>query len=87
MIFDAHVHIAGEPDEGGFRALPLDADGLLKPNAWFKNDRRFQIGARLNISPRTVEVHRANFMRKLGLRGQSDLVRYAVGRGILTVDG
>ncbi len=46
-----------------------------------------QIGARLNISPRTVEVHRANLMRKLGLRGQGDLVRYALGRGILTVDG
>ena len=46
-----------------------------------------QIGARLNISPRTVEVHRANLLRKLRLRGQSDLVRYAVGRGILTVDG
>lgn len=46
-----------------------------------------QIGARLNISPRTVEVHRANLMRKLGLRGQSDLVRFAVGRGILTLDG
>lgn len=46
-----------------------------------------QIGARLNISPRTVEVHRANLMRKLGLRGQSDLVRFAVGRGILTIDG
>jgi DNA-binding NarL/FixJ family response regulator len=45
-----------------------------------------QIGARLNISPRTVDVHRANLMRKLGLRGQSNLVRYAVGRGILTVD-
>jgi DNA-binding NarL/FixJ family response regulator len=46
-----------------------------------------QIGARLHISPRTVEVHRANLMRKLGLRGQSDLVRFAVGRGILTIDG
>jgi DNA-binding CsgD family transcriptional regulator len=34
-----------------------------------------------------VEVHRANLLRKLRLRGQSDLVRYAVGRGILTVDG
>jgi hypothetical protein len=31
-------------------------------------------------------VHRANLMRKLGLREQSNLVRYAVGRGILTVD-
>ena len=46
-----------------------------------------QIGARLNISPRTVEVHRANLLRKLRLRGQSDLVRYAVGRGILSIDG
>lgn len=46
-----------------------------------------QIGARLNISPRTVEVHRANLLRKLRLRGQSDLVRYAVGRGIVTIDG
>ena len=46
-----------------------------------------QIGAQLNISPRTVEVHRANLLRKLRLRGQSDLVRYAVGRGILSIDG
>jgi two-component system, NarL family, response regulator NreC len=46
-----------------------------------------QIGARLHISPRTVEVHRANLLRKLRLRGQSDLVRYAVGRGILSIDG
>jgi len=27
----------------------VDSDGLLKPNAWFKNDRRYQIGVRLNF--------------------------------------
>ena len=27
----------------------VDSSGLLKPNAWFKNDRRFQIGARLTF--------------------------------------
>ena len=27
----------------------VDNDGTLKPNAWFKNDRRFQLGARLNF--------------------------------------
>jgi DNA-binding NarL/FixJ family response regulator len=41
------------------------------------------IGKRLSISPRTVEAHRANMMRKLGLRTQSDLVLYAVRRGLL----
>ncbi len=42
-----------------------------------------EIAARLSISPRTAETHRANLKRKLGLRGQADLVRYAVTRGIL----
>ena len=44
------------------------------------------VGAALGISPRTVEVHRANLMRKLGLRSQTDLVREALRRGILPPD-
>ncbi|MBI3301004.1 MAG: response regulator transcription factor [Deltaproteobacteria bacterium] len=42
-----------------------------------------QIAARLFLSPRTVETHRANLMRKLGLRNHIDLVHYALRRGIL----
>jgi DNA-binding NarL/FixJ family response regulator len=42
-----------------------------------------EIAARLVISPRTVEMHRANLMRKLGVRTQADLIRYALQRGIL----
>lgn len=34
-----------------------------------------QVGCELGISGRTVEVHRANVMRKLGARNSSDLVR------------
>ncbi|MHB2020934.1 MAG: response regulator transcription factor, partial [Candidatus Xenobia bacterium] len=41
------------------------------------------ISRRLNISPRTVEVHRANLMRKLNLQSQTDLIRYALRRGII----
>jgi two-component system response regulator NreC len=41
------------------------------------------IAQRLFISPRTVETHRAHVMRKLGLRTQVELVRYALHRGIL----
>jgi DNA-binding NarL/FixJ family response regulator/signal transduction histidine kinase len=42
-----------------------------------------QIAERLSISPRTAETHRANSLRKLNIRGQTELVRYAIGRGIL----
>ncbi|MHB8733287.1 MAG: response regulator [bacterium] len=43
-----------------------------------------EIAQRLSISPRTAEVHRANLMRKLDLHNQTDLVRYAIRRGIIT---
>jgi two-component system response regulator NreC len=44
------------------------------------------IGGRLGISPRTVEIHRTNMMRKLGLHTEHDLIRYALRRGILPPD-
>jgi len=45
-----------------------------------------EIAARLGISPRTVETHRENLMRKLGLQSQTDLIRYALRRGILPLE-
>ncbi len=38
------------------------------------------IAERLFISPRTVETHRANLMRKLKVRNQKELIRYALQR-------
>jgi DNA-binding NarL/FixJ family response regulator len=46
-----------------------------------------EIAARLHVSHRTVENHRANLMRKLGLQNQSELVRYAVRRGLIPLEG
>ena len=45
-----------------------------------------EIAARLSISPRTAETHRANLMRKLSLRTQADLIRYALRRGIVPME-
>jgi len=42
-----------------------------------------EIAERLFISARTVENHRANLMRKLGVRNQKELVRFAVERRAL----
>ena len=45
-----------------------------------------EIAKTLSISPRTVETHRANLMRKLNLQNQTDLIRFALKRGILSLD-
>ena len=41
------------------------------------------IAANLDLSVKTVEVHKANAMRKLGLSGRTDVVRYALLQGWL----
>lgn len=46
-----------------------------------------EIASRLSISPRTAETHRTHLIRKLGLRTQTDLVRYALRRGIIPMEG
>jgi DNA-binding NarL/FixJ family response regulator len=42
-----------------------------------------EIAARLDLSNKTIEVHKANAMRKLGLSGRIELLQYAVHVGWL----
>ncbi len=56
--------------------LQLAAEGYSNP----------QIATRLSISARTVETHRAHVLRKLGLQSQTGLVRYAIRRGLLSIE-
>jgi DNA-binding NarL/FixJ family response regulator len=54
--------------------LKLAAEGLTNS----------EIGERLSIGKRTVETHRANLIRKLDLKSQADLVRFAMHRGLVS---
>lgn len=45
-----------------------------------------EIGEKLSISHRTVEVHRTRIMQKLDLRNQTELIRFALRRGILAME-
>jgi two-component system, NarL family, response regulator NreC len=40
-----------------------------------------EIAARMSLSVKTVEAHKANGMRKLGLSGRIDIVKYAILQG------
>lgn len=56
--------------------LQLSAEGLTN----------MEIGQKLFISHRTVETHRANLMHKLGLRTHTELIRYALQRGVIGIE-
>jgi DNA-binding NarL/FixJ family response regulator len=45
-----------------------------------------EIAEKLFISPRTAEGHRANLMRKLSLQNHTELVKFALKRGLLPLD-
>lgn len=42
-----------------------------------------EVAAKLGVSVRTAETHRANLMNKLDIHSQAELVRYAIKRGII----
>ena len=57
--------------------LKLIADGLTNQ----------EIADKLTISVKTVERHRANIMAKLNLHSRTELVKYAIRKGLIDVEG
>lgn len=56
--------------------LQLAAEGFSNSN----------IAEQLSISSRTVEQHRQSMMNKMEFKNQTDLIRFALKRGILSMD-
>ena len=54
---------------------------VIRLIAWGHSNK--EIGVRLDISVKTVEAHKANAMRKLGISSRIDIVRYAILQGWL----
>jgi DNA-binding CsgD family transcriptional regulator len=51
---------------------------------WFAEGFSYkEIGAKLFISPRTVESHKNNIMEKLQLKTTVDMVKYAIRNSII----
>ncbi len=56
--------------------LQLIAEGLSSSD----------IAEQLSISKRTAEQHRQKMMRKMDFKNQTDLIRFAFKRGIISMD-
>lgn len=71
-----------EPPEGGGReSLTSREQTVLLQLAQGKSNK--EVAGVLNISVRTVETHRKNIKRKLGISSTAGLTRYAMEHGVL----
>lgn len=81
---DSSLSVAQDPDVRGRggppRVTERETEVLRMVAAGHTNK---DIATALTITVKTVEVHKANAMRKLGLRGRTDVVRYGALNGWL----
>ena len=78
QLLKAYVGAADQPEANRLTGREMEVLQLLAEGKVGK-----EVAARLGISARTVETHRANIMCKLDLRSRTDLVRYATTHGII----
>jgi DNA-binding NarL/FixJ family response regulator len=70
-----------DPTKGPEEPLSPREQEVLKLIAEAHTNR--EIADTLHLAEKTVESHRANILRKLGMRDRVELVRYAVRRGLI----
>ncbi len=73
-----------QPEEAEYEKLSDREKEVLKLIAEGYTSK--QIADLLTISVKTVMAHRTNIMEKLGIRNRSELIRYAISKGLIAVD-
>ncbi len=81
MPQDLEIGGYGGDDDPGFRLSPRETEVLRLIAEGCRNK---EIAERLCVSFKTVEAHKASLMKKIGSHNYSDLIRYAVTRGLDT---
>ncbi|MCH8962366.1 MAG: response regulator transcription factor [Bacteroidetes bacterium] len=81
---NAYAERAQEAATDPYETLTMREQEVLQLTV--EGHTRTEAADRLSISSRTVETHRANLMRKLNCRNQTDLIRYALRRGLIPID-
>lgn len=70
---DAPSYLIAELTEREKEVIVLCCDGLLSK----------EIASRLNISHRTVEMHKSNIFKKLGINNTIELLKWSIEHGIV----
>jgi DNA-binding NarL/FixJ family response regulator len=83
-LFDTYLDQVGAGVDDPYELLTDSERAVLKLAALGLTSAA--IADQLALSPRTVETYRTNLLHKLDLRNQTDLVRYAIKRGIIPLE-
>jgi DNA-binding NarL/FixJ family response regulator len=59
---------------------------MIKIKLLVEGNSSKQIGEVLFLSPKTIDVHRNNIMNKLDLYTISELTKYAIQKGLTTLE-
>jgi two-component system response regulator NreC len=81
LILEDYLVRHGEGEGTSFDRLTLREKEILQLAAEGKTNR--EIAGLLSVSIKTVEKDRSSMMHKLGLRNLSDLIRYAIRKGLI----
>lgn len=76
------VRHPGSPDS--YNSLSHREKEVLKLTA--EGRKSEEIANLLDISIKTVQVHRASIMKKLGIHNRAELIRYAIRKHLITLD-
>lgn len=80
MLLEAYRRGGRDADEPRDHLSEREREVLTLTAEGYTNS---EIGARLYLSPKTVDTYRQRIMEKLGLHHRAELVRYALDRGLL----
>lgn len=85
LVKDYLTHAEQGDDKAAFDGLTERERQVLKLIADGKGNQ--EVADELVISVKTVERHRANILAKLGLHSRTELVKYAIRKGLIQVEG
>lgn len=84
-LVDEYVRQVEETDvDDSYNNLTVREREILQLAAEGLTNR--EMADKLHISIKTVGVHRANLMEKLGLQNAADLIKYAIRKGIISLE-
>ena len=91
VVAQGNVYLSPEITRAALRGDGTDEEAALGARErqvlalLAEGKRSAEIAAGLHISPATVEVHRRNIMRKLGLHTIAELTKYAIRKGLTSL--
>ncbi len=84
LLSDYLQRVRAGQDKENYGGLTLREREVLKLIA--EGHTNLEIAGLLVISVATVQTHRAHIMAKLGLRSRTELIKYAIRQGYITLD-